>query len=97
MSGLDVTGKEWFPTRWNMAYLNETRNKVVTFLKKHGSCTKTELRYLGKKVMQVTHSSLEELLDDLKREGRIKITEVRIGKKVFKEITWRKEAFSGAP
>jgi len=72
-----------------MSYLYETRNRVITFLKRRKKVFQTELQYLGTITMQIKLSTLLKILYDLEEEGLIKREEFKIGKKLFKEIRWK--------
>ena len=70
-------------------YLNETKNKVVDFLKERRTVLQTELQFLGNKSMQISYKTLAEILDDLVKEKKVVKNHISIGKKEFIEITWK--------
>lgn len=72
----------------NMGYEKETRDVVEFFIEERLSVIQQELLFLGRKKQQIHPDKLDEILDDLKKEGKIRLIERRIGKRVYKEIEW---------
>jgi len=71
-----------------LAYLNETKEKVEDFIKKRDVVFQTEVQYLGSKKLKIMHSTVKEILCDLEKEKKIRINKVVVGGNVFFRISW---------
>lgn len=72
-----------------MVYRLETKKKVEDYLRSSKSAILTELMYLNNnKRMQLNQPKVEEIVDDLVKEGLVRVNKRVFGKRKFLEFVW---------
>lgn len=69
-------------------YTDNTKNRVIEFLRGSGVVTYNKVQYLGQDVKQIHHKQLYPLLKDLETEGSVEIVEYTVGNRVTRIIKW---------